>query len=169
MAFTKFTGAKLWHEPMKLEISVEWDPKVKRDSSKWFGVEHFVVDGHTYQELISFLGTHDNFSKQEKKDALKLCFGYRGSPMPPYDKATLEMFLVEPLWMVGELCSPVSWARLMAEAFSKDAPTFFEARGTKNRNTCVLTGFATAVGHPLFPSMQAYMNQMDGRNRAHNL
>ena len=60
--------------------------------------------------------------------------------------------------MVGELCPPVSWARLMAEAFSKDAPTFFEARDTENRNTCVLTGLATAVGHPLFPSVQAYMN-----------
>jgi hypothetical protein len=149
---------------MKLEISVEWDPKVKRDSSKWFGVEHFVVDGHTYQELISFLGTHDNFSKQEKKDALKLCFGYRGSPPPPYDRATLEKFLVEPLWT--DLSSPALWARLMAEAFSKDVPAFVEARGTENRNTCVLTGLATAVGHPLFPSVQAYMTQMDRRHNA---
>jgi len=57
----------------------------------------------------------------------------------------------------------------MTEAFTKDVPAFVEARGTKNRNTCVLTGLATAVGHPLFPSVQAYMTQMDGKNRAHNL
>jgi hypothetical protein len=56
----------------------------------------------------------------------------------------------------------------MAEAFSKDEPNFFEASGTENRNTCVLTGLATAVGHPLFPSVQAYMHQMDRRKNAEN-
>ena len=56
--------------PHTLNISVDWDPEVQRDSSKWFGVEHFVVDGHTYQELIAFFEKRENFSKDEKKEAL---------------------------------------------------------------------------------------------------
>jgi len=62
VAFLKFTGAKLRKDkkPATLEITVEWDPQASmRDSSKWYGVEHFVVDGHTYQELIAFLETRD--------------------------------------------------------------------------------------------------------------